>query len=173
MGLFEAASLFMTAGADLDGNYRYSLYREWEPKSPSVTWLMLNPSTATDEELDPTLRRCAEFTAGWGYGRFDVVNLFAYRSTDPDGLLNADVGDPVGPRNDAAIVEACKRATLVICGGGRNIERTGLSGRDTHVLRLLRSIPLSVLRLTEGGHPHHPLYLPADLRPYGWRIPRS
>lgn len=166
MNLF-GGSLFTRAGADIDGIYRYTLFREWEPNARSVAWLMLNPSTADAEKLDPTLTRCADYTKQWGFGRFDVVNLFALRSTDPAGLL--DVDDPIGPRNDAAILETCTAASLVICGWGANVAKRKLAGRDTAVLKLLRGVRLSALTVTEGGHPGHPLYLPKDLKPTVWR----
>ena len=173
MGLFDAASLFVETGAKFDGAYRYTLFRDWSQRrgAPYVAWLMLNPSTADKNVLDPTLRRCAGYTAAWGFERFEVVNLFAYRATDPDDMVTAALAgvDPIGPHNDANILDTCTRAGLVICGWGTNIERKPLLGRDRHVLRLLRSVRLSALKITDGGHPQHPLYLASDLKPSVWR----
>ena len=70
------------------GRYRYKLWRVWDPARPlgCVMFLMLNPSTATDNEDDPTIRRCIGYARSWGYGGLYVGNLFAYRATDPRRL---------------------------------------------------------------------------------------
>lgn len=87
-----------TAGISECGTYRYWLCREWSPGLDSLVWLMLNPSTADATQDDPTIRRCMGFARRWGYGGITVVNLYAYRATNPRDLLTA--ADPVGPEND-------------------------------------------------------------------------
>ena len=37
----------------------------------------LNPSTADENENDPTITRCINFAKSWGYGSVCVTNLFA------------------------------------------------------------------------------------------------
>ena len=95
----------MTSGATFsdDGVYRYRLWREWDADLPSCLFIMLNPSTADATQDDPTIRRCIDYARRWGFGRLEVGNLFALRSTDPKALYAAD--DPVGPDNDDALME--------------------------------------------------------------------
>jgi hypothetical protein len=38
-----------------DGVYRYQLTRTWDPESPELAWIMLNPSTADALADDPTV----------------------------------------------------------------------------------------------------------------------
>ena len=80
--------------------YRYWLSRPLrEPNSTdnAVAFVMLNPSTADAWEDDATIRRCVGFAEAWGHDILIVVNLYAYRATDPKKL--AKVEDPVGPSN--------------------------------------------------------------------------
>jgi hypothetical protein len=71
-----------------DGRYRYRLTRDLGGKT-TVTFIMLNPSTADANLDDPTIRRCKGFAKDWGYGRLIIVNLFAFRATDPRDMWKA------------------------------------------------------------------------------------
>src|SRR6185295_2456507 len=81
--------------------WRYLLWRRWDEKKPVANFLMLNPSTADETQLDPTCSRARDYAERWGYGALIVTNVFGWRSTDPDVMKAAK--DPVGPGNDAAI----------------------------------------------------------------------
>src|SRR5436190_22946192 len=63
--------------------YRYTLTRVWDESYPRIAWIGLNPSTADENVLDPTLRRVVRFSMDWGFGSFTMLNLFALRATDP------------------------------------------------------------------------------------------
>jgi hypothetical protein len=70
---------------------------------------MLNPSTATEVQNDPTVERCERRARALGFGAFRVLNIFAWRATDPRDMRAA--ADPVGPENDAAILDSLPWAT--------------------------------------------------------------
>jgi hypothetical protein len=146
--------------------YRYHLYRRWGKADLCVTWLMLNPSTADEYVLDPTLKRCMGFTQAMGYEAMEVVNLFALRSTDPSVLLTHP--DPVGPRNDVAILSGCSES-FVICGWGA-LKKPWMVARAKRICSDLHAagITLHIMRLTQKRHPQHPLYLPPELQPCEW-----
>lgn len=153
-------------GAIVDGPFRYRLWRTLRVgDGPRAVFVMLNPSTADGRRDDPTLRRCIGFAHQLGAHRLDVVNLFAWRATNPDELARAP--DPVGPHNDRHIVEACVGALHVIAAWGG---RGGLFARDLQVGELLRAegVSLECLGTTGLCYPRHPLYLPksAELAPY-------
>jgi hypothetical protein len=95
-----------------------------------------------------------------GFGRVEVVNLFAFRTPHPKVLFAAD--DPVGPENDAAILEVAAKADLILCGWGT---LGGFGGRAAAALKLLRGRDLACLGVNRSGEPTHPLYLSYSARP--------
>lgn len=145
--------------------YRYSLTRVWDPDGNRALFIMLNPSTATELQNDPTVERCERRARALGFGAFRVLNIFAYRATDPRDMRAAP--DPVGPANDAAILEALAWADQVICAWGTHGEHLA---RGPKVEALLRQagVPLFHLGLSKHGHPKHPLYIGYDVKPVPW-----
>ena len=100
--------------------YRYALTRTWDAEGGKVLFVMLNPSTATEVQNDPTVERCERRAHALGFGAFRVCNIFAYRATDPRDMRTQD--DPNGPDNDAAILEAADWADAIVCAWGTHGE---------------------------------------------------
>lgn len=146
------------------GTYRYRLSRTWAEAAPRAAFVLLNPSTATEAQNDPTVARVERFARDWGLGGFDLMNLFAFRAPRPDDLIA--VPDPVGPETDA-LLQTLSGALPVVCGWGRH---GGHLGRGSEVAALLRRCGhrLSALAENADGSPRHPLYLPATSRPQPW-----
>lgn len=158
----DAASIAVYS--DCEG-YRYSLTRVWGAGERRVCFVMLNPSTATEFQNDPTVERCERRARALGFDGFAVANIFAYRATDPKVMRGA--ADPVGAGNDAAILRLADWAGEVVCAWGTH----GLHlGRGLAVEALLRGTehPLLHLGLTQGGQPKHPLYIGYDRQPLAW-----
>lgn len=147
--------------------YRYHLWRHISTDRNAMgrcTFLMLNPSTADESKDDPTIRRCIGFARTWGCEFLDVLNIFALRSTDPRALKGD--ADPIGPDNDSWLARAPHASRYIIAAWGNHGE---LHGRGEAVRRMLApTAKLHYLRLSKDGHPGHPLYLPADLKPVQW-----
>lgn len=150
-----------------DGQYRYELSRRWGPEPP-LGFVMLNPSTANAFDDDPTIRRCLGFARREGAGGIWVVNLFAYRATDPAHLWAA--GAPTGgDTNDGAWRRLFERCDTVVAAWGaathsavrpqvdRLVDTAGRAGRS-----------LWCLGVTKSGAPSHPLYLRADRPLTSW-----
>lgn len=167
------SSLDDSSGAIFGGDreqYRYLLWRQHPfTEERQVTFVMLNPSTADENVLDPTLRRCWSFAQNWGYNRMEVVNLFAYRATNPDDMI-AQGAEALGPDNDWFIRDSAIRARLVVCGWGVNAS-PARAVRVATMLRGAQKKPLHHLRLTKSGAPGHPLYLPLTAKPVAWEVP--
>lgn len=145
--------------------YRYSLTRTWDDAGKRVAFVMLNPSTATEVQNDPTVERCERRARALGFGAFRVTNIFAWRDTDPRAMRKA--GDPIGPANDKAILDAADWADTVVAAWGTHGEHLG---RGPVVETLLRrsGMKLFHLGLSKAGHPKHPLYIGYAVRPVVW-----
>jgi len=146
--------------------WRYLLWRRWDDERPAANFLMLNPSTADEHQLDPSCSRARDFAERWGYGALIVTNLFAWRATDPRAMKRA--AEPVGRSNNQAILRAARQSAIVVCAWGNHGAHLG---RAATVAANLRGagLALSALRITAQGQPAHPLYLPARLAAARWR----
>lgn len=149
-----------------DRVYRYSLHRQWA-NEPPVVFVLLNPSTADETKNDPTIRRCMRYAKDWGYGGVIILNLYAYRATDPRVMRRFlhDGGDIVGPENDTYIARLTKGQD-VVAAWGNHADWERASGVE-YILRV-NAANLSVLKQNANSSPAHPLYLSAQLRPYPW-----
>jgi hypothetical protein len=147
--------------------WRYWLSRTWDETLPALVVIGLNPSTADETQDDPTIRKCIKFAKTWGFGGLVMLNLYAYRSTDPKGLKKAK--DPVGPANDATILERTE-GRQVLCAWGTH--GTYLN-RDLKVKRMLAGRNLVCLKQTKDGHPQHPLYLKDSTQPISYWIKQA
>jgi hypothetical protein len=132
---------------------------------------MLNPSTATDTEDDPTIRTCMGFADRLFATTLEVVNLYAQRATKPSAL--PILSHPVGPRNDDWIASTVSGADMVIAAWGTFPYERMPGGRDRaeRVTRILKDHgpgDVHCLAKTRHGFPSHPLYLPYGNKPEVW-----
>lgn len=151
--------------------YRYILTRALQPALSApcipVCFLMLNPSTATHSDDDPTIRRCRRFAERWGGDRLVVVNIFAFRATDPKHMKRQP--DAIGAHNrvwiEHAVATTLAPGGLVVAAwGGHGTHRE----HDATVVSWLRDIGAQVycLGTTEkDDQPRHPLFVPKQADP--------
>lgn len=158
----DAASTALYSGCE---RYRYALRRCWQDTAPRVSFVMLNPSKATEMQNDPTVERCERRARALGFGAFEVTNIFAWRETDPHLMRQAP--DPIGPENDSVLQATALWADTVIAAWGTHGAHLD---RGPAVERLLRATgrDLLVLGLTQQGHPRHPLYVSYAMQPVVW-----
>lgn len=143
--------------------YRYSLTRVWDPAGKRVFFIMLNPSTATEVQNDPTVERCERRARALGYGSFRVANIFAWRDTDPKKMRAAK--EPVGPENDSTILSGSEWADTIVCAWGTHGAHLN---RGPEVAQMLQNQSLFHLGLSKDGHPKHPLYIAYSVLPSLW-----
>ncbi len=142
------------------GQYRFSLKRVWETGVEGVCVIMLNPSTADAFEDDATIRALIRLLKAQGYGGMEIVNLFAWRSTDPRKLATAYAcgSDVIGDQNDLYIIGAMSRYPMVVCAWGAN-KFVVQSKRGVEVAKLIETRTMWCFGKTKAGAPRHPLYL--------------
>lgn len=147
-----------------DGVYRYLLWRRWSP-GDLLGFVMLNPSTADASVDDPTIRRCMGFARDLGYGGILVVNVFAFRATDPRSLPASTDEAFGGPENAAALALVSGACPVVIAAWGAHKRAGDLAQRVRGIVG-----DMHCLGVTKDGAPRHPLYLPAAARPVPWPV---
>ncbi len=146
-----------------DRLHRYSLIHRWDEllnPGHGIAWICLNPSTADENQLDPTLRRIRDFSASWGYSFFVMLNLFAWRATQPADMRAAS--DPIGPDNDLWIAHWSAKVDRVMLGWG---EHGTHLGRNQQVLAYLDRSKTFCLERNASGQPKHPLYVSKKNKP--------
>lgn len=133
--------------------YRYKLQQRWG-NGPLMLWLLMNPSTADENTTDPTVAKCADMARRRGFGGQFIANVCAARFTNKRQLLG--IADPIGPRNQAAVLEMATLSERVVVAHGRlpgNLQHHAVS-----MVTLLREAgyPLFVLGFNKDGTPKHP-----------------
>lgn len=162
----------LSAGAlfSRDEQYRYALWRVWGRRDDvqnrrTFCVVGLNPSTADERTNDPTVERCMRRADQYGYDALLMLNLFAFRATDPRAMK--EQGEPEGPWNDSTLewaMDAVSPVTTMLVAWGAHGAHLGASARFVREA-YVRKRELFCLGTTKGGEPAHPLYLSYDRQP--------
>lgn len=146
-----------------DRKYRYVLKCTWKDifdnQERAIVWIALNPSTADQNKLDPTLTRIKNFSINFGYNTFYMLNLFGFRATDPNNMLHCN--EPIGKDNDYWIKQITNKSDKIVCCWGNHGKHLN---RSAYVLDYLKNKNLFYLQLSKIGQPKHPLYLNSNLK---------
>lgn len=160
-----------------DSTWRYTLSRRvtsvLEAGEKTFTFIGVNPSTATDDVDDATVRKLIGFTRTQGFDAFYLVNIFARRSTDVHELTRLfwQGEDIVGADNMDCIRHHAKLAHIVVpCWGSRLKLHVDLRHRLDFVTQELEKmkVPMGHFGRTKSGDPKHPLMLPYNTKLHGW-----
>ena len=127
----------------------------------------VNPSTAEPNKLDRTLRLVKGWSKRLGYDGWIMLNLYPQRATNPNDLHegyrpaliedNLRCWDNFLRRNAGADVWAAW-GTLI---EKRHYLKGWLENLDGMV-SFYECRWITIGKLSQAGHPHHPLYLPAN-----------
>ena len=139
------------------GKYRYLLRRVWDHSAMRGMLIMLNPSTADSYQDDATIRSCVRLLSSLGYGSMEVVNLMAWRATDPADIP-AKPSDAMGSNNPQIIEAAAGRCDTAICAWGAHPYAKRFVRGVLDVVSLYRPAAYCFGK-TKAGAPKHPLYI--------------
>ena len=146
-----------------------------------VVFVMLNPSTADAFKHDPTVGKCIQFAALWGFDVLEVVNIFSIRTPYPEDVRQLHEDERgAGSTSDSEIIAAIQRPNVkrVVPAWGNHGE-LGLRGDYVRgVLTELRAgavepFELLALKKLPNGAPIHPLargkqFIPLTIEPVLW-----
>lgn len=123
----------------------------------------VNPSTASPEDLDPTMKRVKAFAESRGYDGYIMINLYPMRATNPD-KMHMEMNKEIMQKNLEYIKEVLSIENLDIWAAWGN-----LIEKRRYLKECLKSIAqiadtyqchwYTMGELTKDGHPRHPLYL--------------
>lgn len=109
------------------------------------------------------IARCGDFARRWGYHGFVMLNLFAWRATDPEQMKKQP--DPVGPENRCQVGLLAMQSHRVVCCWGNHGRHLG---QDQVILDRLAECGVDGDKLrcfgtNRDGAPTHPLYQRSDV----------
>lgn len=142
-----------------DGSHRYRLWRIWDESKPTVMFIGLNPSTANQNEDDPTIRRVITISKNLGYGGVYMMNCWAHVSTNPKQLLLCDFTTRINNENLIFVASKCK--DIIFAYGNFDIVKK--TGRDKELKEMFPNA--KALFINKNGSPKHPLYCKSDIQP--------
>ena len=157
------------------GYFRYRLDRDLGRVDPVALVIMVNPSTADATSDDATIRKLKGFGRVYGWGRFMVGNLFAFRAVEVRTMAIAP--DPVGKDNDMHLLHMMRQAdVIVVAWGPMGKLPKRLRDRYSRVMHLSRCAGKPMFSIgppAKDGHPKHPLMLPYSLGLEPWKDPAA
>lgn len=142
-----------------DRVFRYWLLRQWNPAMRLMAVIGCNPSTADENDDDPTIRKVIGFATRLGFGGVLMLNVGAFRATDPKEWKASR--DPFGPSNSIDHLHAYLfrwQPSLIIAAWGRPCVA---SQRGAHRAEEIKKniIGMKCWGRNKDGSPRHPLML--------------
>lgn len=138
---------------------RYSL--GYCSRSPLLC-IGVNPSTASPENLDPTIQSVARIAQKNSYDGWIMINLYPQRSTNPD-KMHQQLDNTIHQQNlhiIKSILDNYAISDIWAAWGTLITKRTFLSKCLTDIYSMTSDYHWITFGSTsKAGHPHHPLYL--------------
>lgn len=143
-----------------DRMFRYWLLRRWSNALPLMAVIGCNPSKADETNDDHTIRKLLVFGRDLGFGGILMLNVGAFRATDPREWKAAR--DPFGPSNTVDHLQAYlvkHQPAIVVSAWGKPLMS---SQRGQHRAEAIKKniLGMKCWGRNGDGSPRHPLMLP-------------
>lgn len=157
-----------------DCNHRFALE---QPGENVLIVVGVNPSTADENQPDPTMQSVLRFVNAFGYDGFVMLNLSAERCTVPNDMANV-IDLNMHSKNMSVVSEMGQKYPNadILLAFGNNIERRKyLKNCFYEIHRRLathrRWLCIGGTNcITKLGHPRHPLYASPRMGLYDFDI---
>ena len=86
--------------------HRYFHYEKFETEKKGIAiYILFNPSNATSDKDDTTVKSCREIAQNEGYGKMIIVNLFSERSTKSNLFNKSYMNNSVNNKTNTKFIE--------------------------------------------------------------------
>lgn len=150
---------------DFYSEYRYILGTKGD--SPLIC-IGINPSTAAPDDLDNTLKSVERIAHNNGYDSFIMFNVYAQRATNPDDM-ERNFNEFLHNENMKAfeyVLKLSKTTPAIWAAWGNIIEKRDYLSRCVLTMaeigKRYNALWFTAGKISQKGHPHHPLYLKSD-----------
>lgn len=137
-----------------------------------LLFIGLNPSTASEAEDDPTIRRLLSYASRENFTGLLVGNLYTLRTKSPAVLWATPDLERNSLQAAGRLTWMLEQSKAVLCGWGAVTHKA--EPRIQQVLQQLENsgLPLHCLNMNADGSPVHPLYQKKDciFKPYSQAI---
>lgn len=146
-----------------DNSARFVLGQIFNPEGRTLICIGINPSTATPETPDNTIRKLVTIGRGNGYDNWIMLNVYPQRATNPDEM-HAERDEELVAANLAyirGIAEKYPDCDVLLAYGNLISKRAYLRLCLEEVLDVLcreQGKKIKIIKLTKSNNPVHPLY---------------
>ena len=149
---------------NINNTARFTLGEYKNIADKTLICIGVNPSSATPNKLDPTLKKVKAITISHNYANWAMINIYPQRATNPNNLhTNYSVqlhNDNINEIHN--LLTTFYNSDILFAYGNLISKRPYLKDCLADILNLINSIQfngkLYCIKRTAKGNPVHPLY---------------
>ncbi len=128
----------------------------------------VNPSTASPNDLDPTMKNVDALAKANGYDSYLMINLYPMRATNPNDMHEV-MDEDIVEKNLEYITQVLATTECDIWVAWGNLIKTRKYLKDCleRIIKIADTYQCNwytIGQRTKEGHPHHPLYLKRECK---------